>query len=179
MRLRFPVFRIFFIPIASFCSFIACSSSSGIDDYFTINVQKSQNFPAPSQSSIGQWTTISLTITIDSSDLVANSTLSTTIPLTKSVKLNKFTLSSSDPTYAITSFDTVKLVVLCDSLADQLLATYTGANDSVSLTNADFAAYVKESSCRYTLIYRANASPSHTMNITAAEVFVFTANPKQ
>jgi hypothetical protein len=179
MKFRFPDVRIFFVPIVSLCSFIACSSSSGIDDYYTFNVVKSQVIPVPAQVPVEQNVSGPFLITFDSTDLVTSKTLETTIPLTKSVKMNKLAFSSSDPSYPMTSFDTVMLVISADSLADQLLATYSGSADSVYLTNADIAAYVKKPSSHYTVTFRANTAPAKTENIAASCTFVFTALPVQ
>ena len=179
MKSAFPVFRIFVIPVLIVCSFISCSTSSGIDDYYTFNVGKSQGFTVPPQVPVGQDVSAPFVITIDSADLVTSTTLRTTIPLMKSVKLTKLSFTSSDASYPMTSFDTIKLVVSCDSLEDQLLATYIGANDAVTLTNADFAAYLKQQSCHYKITFRANKAPAQPVNITATDELVFTAKPQQ
>jgi hypothetical protein len=97
----------------------------------------------------------------------------------KSVKLTKLSFTSSDASYPVTSFDTMRLVVSCDSLTDQLLATYSGASNAVTLTNADFAAYMKQPSCHYTITFRANKAPAQPVNITATDELVFTAKPQQ
>ena len=112
-------------------------------------------------------------------DLVTSPTLQTTIPLTKSVKLNKLAFTSGDPSYPITSFDTLRLIVSADSLSDELLATYSGLADSVYLTNADFAAYLKKSSSHFTITFRANKAPAKTVNIAANYTLVFTAKTQQ
>jgi hypothetical protein len=179
MKSAFPIFRLLFLPILSLFSFLSCSSSSGIDDYYTFNVVKSQAISVPSQVPVGQDVSGPFLITIDSTELVTSSTLRTTIPLTKSVKLNKLSFSSSDPSFPVTSFDTLRLIVSADSLADELLATYIGAADSVYLTNADFANYLKKSSSHFTITFRANKAPAQTANINANYTLVFSAKPQQ
>ncbi|MEP7234795.1 MAG: hypothetical protein ABI778_05820 [Ignavibacteriota bacterium] len=178
MKFCFPnVRQIFFLLVIGF-SFAGCSSSTNIDDYYTFNVGKSQTITVPSQVPVGQDVTVPFVLVIDSVDLVSSKTLSTTIPLTKSVKLTKLTFSSSDNAYQMTSFDSLTLIVSCDSLPDQILATYSGTSDVILLTNADFAAYLKQQSCHYTISFRANAAPSQSVDFTAQDELVFTAKPQ-
>ncbi len=179
MKRAFPVFRLLLLPVMLLCSFISCSSSSGIDDFYTFNVMKTQSLPITPQVSVEQDITIPFQMPIDSADLITSSTLSTNLSLIKSVKLTKLAFSSSDQSYPMASFDTLRLFVSADSLADELLAAYSGSADSVFLTNADFANYLKKPSVHYSVTFRANKAPAQSTTFTATTNLVFSAAPIQ
>jgi hypothetical protein len=168
-----------FLSVLLVCSLISCSSSSGVDDYYTFNVVKSQNIPVTPQIPVGQDVSVPFPISVDSTDFITSPTLRTSLALIKSVKLTKLAFTPSDASYPMTSFDTVRLFVSADSLADQTLATYFGFADSLSLTDADFAAYMKKPSSHYTVTFRANKAPAQAIAIAAAYTLVFTATPLQ
>ena len=172
--------RLWLMPILFFCcGIVSCSSTNGIDDYFTFNLNKSESIKVPPQIPVGQEVSGPFVVKIDSTDLITNTTLQTSLALTKSVKLTKLVFSTGESSYPMTSFDTVKLTVAADSLTDMLLATYSGSADMISLTDADFAEYIKKPSVHYTITSKANKAPAQTVNIAANYTLVFTSKPIQ
>src|SRR5689334_3768603 len=101
-----------FLAIVLLFSCISCNTASQIDDYFTFNLQKSQNLPVPPETPVGQDTNIpSIPVGIDSSDLTTNGA---SLSLVKSAKLTKLVFTPSDSSYPMTSFDTITLSISTD-----------------------------------------------------------------
>jgi hypothetical protein len=165
------------LALAASGMFISCSSSSGVDDYYTFNLSKSSNFSVTPALPLHQDISAPITITIDSSDLITSTTLRTTIPMIRSAKLTRLVFSNG--AYPMSNFDTVSFIVSADSLNDQLLASYSSATDSVHYSNADFAAYLKKASLQYRIVFQANKAPAQPETISANAVLVLTAAPLQ
>ena len=114
-------------------------------------------------------------IGIDSADCAKNGTL---ISLIKSVELTRLVLSTNFSAYPPASVIDSFILSAIDSTEQntQLLASYSGSNDSVSLTNADFVSYLKNNLLK--LRFRFHNVPqgfSYTGNYT----LVITARPIQ
>src|SRR5438309_1201819 len=82
-----------------FCIFFfsACSSSEGVDNYFTFNLEKTFSFSLTPGSAEEDGYNFAFT---DSTDLASNGT---SIDLIKSVKLTKLTFTSNQPPSSIQS----------------------------------------------------------------------------
>jgi len=167
-----------FLPVLFFFIFSSCSTSTGIDDFYTFNVAKAGSFSVSPQVVLHQDVTMPFQIVIDSADLITSPTLQTSLANIKSAELTKLTFSTP-ASFPMTDFDTLRLIASSDSLADLTLATYSGAQDLVYFTDADFGAYVKKPSTHYSIIYRANKAPSQTVNINTSYTLVLTAAPLQ
>src|SRR5437879_4114620 len=72
--------------------FGSCSTSEGIDDYFTFNLEKSSSFDFVSDSSGSGLSIHTMKITVDSADLASNGTSESLI---KSIKLTRFQITSN------------------------------------------------------------------------------------
>jgi hypothetical protein len=178
MKRAFPIFRLLFLLICSLCSIISCSSSTGIDDFYTINLGKAGSFSVSPQVILHQDVSVPFQIIIDSADLITSPTLQTSFANIKSAELTKLTFSSI-ASFPMTNFDTLRLIASNDSLTDLTLATYIGAQDSVYLTHADFGAYLKKPSSHYSIIYNAIKAPTQAVNISASYTVTLTAAPLQ
>jgi len=167
-----------FLSLVILCwSFLSCSSTDGIDNYFTFNLEKNQFIiNVTPTTAIGEEFVVTVPTMLDSVDLAKNGT---SLSLLQSVKLTKLVLTSGDASFPMTSFDTVRLAAIADSLTAQLLALYSGASDAVSLTNADFAAYVKKTSSKFSIAFKLNKAPTQPVSITGEYTLVFSAKPQE
>lgn len=169
-----------FLPIMLlFCSFLSCSSTEGIDSYFTFNTEKQDVFFVDSQSSIGVDNIFLALPPPDSADFAKNGT---THELVKSVKLTKldFNFKSFGPSFSFADLDSIALLITADSLPDLLIATYSKAENSTSLTNADFAAYFKKPLYNFKFVYRPNKAPSTDPEGAIIKyTLVFSAKPQE
>jgi hypothetical protein len=96
----------------------------------------------------------------------------------KSAKLTKLDLVSADPTnYPASSFDSVVIYMVSDTLPKVKLATYVGALDSTILTYADILPYVKDEKNTATLEFRVNKAPATDTKFTVNYRITFTADP--
>jgi hypothetical protein len=158
------------------CSLISCSSSNGIDDYFTFNLQASHDVAADNSLFARQPVIIPVSISIDSSELVKNGT---TMELVKSVKLSSLKLVSGSVSYPFSKIDTLTFSVQADSIGLEVLARYSGMSDNVSYTNADFARYLKGRNARFIISMTTANPPSGQFSFTVSTINVVTARPQQ
>jgi hypothetical protein len=166
----------FFSSLVFVCSVTSCSSTNGIDDYFTFNLQKSHDATADNSLFSRQPVIIPIAISIDSSDLAINGT---NLQLVKSVKLNLLRLVSGEGSYPFSKIDTAMFSVQADSIGSQVLAMYSGMNDNVTYTNADFAQFLKGKNATYILSISTSNLPSVPFSFTVSTTNVLTAQPLQ
>lgn len=165
-----------FLPVMLlFCSFISCSSTEGIDNYFTFNLDKSFTVAAPAGSAVWPAITLSVPVGFDSTDLAKNGT---SLSLVKSVKLTKLIFTSSDASIPFSNVDTFTLSI-ADNEGSQLLADYSGAKDSMYLSNADFAKYITNKITEFKASVGYQKVPATTVTYTGNYTLVFTAKPKE
>jgi len=177
MKENFPLHWLSFIPSLIFlCSIISCSSSNGIDDYFTFNLQASHSVTADNSLFAHQPVILPIAISIDSSDLATNGT---TLDLVKSIKLNSLKLISGDASYPFSKIDTLTFSVQADSFGSQILATYSGMNDNVIYTQADYAQYLKGRNATFMISMSTLNPPKVPLPLTVNITNVLTARPKQ
>jgi len=170
-------FRLRFLPSLFFlCSFISCSSSNGIDDYFTFNEQASHGVALDNLVFQNQPVRVPISISIDSAEYAKNGT---TLDLVKSIKLNSLILHSDDGSYPFSKIDTLTFSVQADSVGSQVLATYSGAADNVTYTNADFAGYLKGRNATFMISMSTANPPSGQFSFTVSTTDVLTARPQQ
>ena len=164
------------IIIATFAVFVlAACSTLGIDNLFTFNITKTATFPVPPLTPVGQLiTSPALPFGLDSADLAKNNT---GLKFLKTVKLTKLSFTSSDPTYPVSSFDTMIVSVKTDSLPLLWIGSYSHAADATVLSNYDFAQYVKSSHDSIVVAFKANKAPATVVNFTANFTLTITANP--
>jgi hypothetical protein len=169
---------LFFLPGLIFlCGLLSCSSSNGIDDYFTFNLRKEPVLSINPFIQVGVIENSSYPLLIDSADMAKNGT---SFSLVKSAKLTKLSLRPWDTLYSMSEIDTIILSVSADSLPDMLVAIFSGASDSISLTNADIAPYIKKpSSCLFLARYQINKDPKDLEGIILDYTVVLTAQPLQ
>jgi hypothetical protein len=154
---------------------LAACSTLGIDNLFTFNVSKSATFQVPTITPVGQLqTSPGLPVGLDSADLAKNNT---GLKFLKTVKLTQLAFTSSDPTYPVSSFDTMILSVKTDSLPLLWLGSYSKAANTTVLSNYDFAPYVKSSSDSFIVAFKANKAPTTTATFTVNYTLTLTANP--
>lgn len=166
-----------FLPCLFFLfGFLSCSSSNGIDDYFTFNLQIAQDISLDNSLFGHQPVTIPISILIDSSDLAKNGT---TMELVKSVKLSSLKLVSGSVSYPFSKIDTLIFSVQADSIGLEVLARYSGMSDNVSYTNADFARYLKGRNATFIISMSTANPPTGQFSFTVSTINVLTARPKQ
>ena len=163
------------VPVVLLCSINSCSSSSGIDDYFTFNRKTSDVFLVANDAQIGKDDSDFILLPPDSSSLASNGT---SLSLIQSVKLSRLALKDADTGYSISNVDTVQFRIAADSLPDLILATYSKVADSVFLTNADFAEYYKKSSVHFNIWFRVQKVPVAFDFVLFDFTLVYTARPK-
>lgn len=171
--------RIFFIFLPSLLilsTLLSCSSTNGIDDYFTFNTTPGTAFVVFSNDPVGQIQSTIASIPPDSSNLAKQGT---TRELTKSLELTKLSFKFSDASYSLSDFDSISISVSADSLPDLQLAYYSGATGMVSLANADFALYTKKTSSHFSIAFKINKDPSTDEPVLLNFTFVYTARPLQ
>ncbi len=166
---------LFFLPSLLVCTtLISCSSTNGIDDYFTFNLEKSFTFSLSQNSS---WAVRNSreSFGIDSADFAQNGT---SLDLIKSIKLTKLTFTPDLPAFPISNFvDSLSLSANNDSLSTtQLLANYYGSNDSLYLSYADVANFLKNGDLKLKYMYH---NTPQDLSYTAHYTLVLTASPKQ
>jgi hypothetical protein len=176
MKRVFPGFRLLLLPILSLCSFISCSSSSGIDDYFTFNEQVIHDIALDNTLFQHQPVTVPISILIDSAALAKNGT---TLDLVKSIKLNLLKLVSKNGSYPFSKIDTATFSIQADSIGSKILATYSGTSDNVFYTNADFVQYLKGKNATFMLSMSTSNSLSGQFPFTVTTTNVLTARPQQ
>jgi len=170
------LFRLRYLSALLFCtSLLSCSNTNGIDDYFTFNLQKTFGLAASAGSTEWPPMTVAVPIALDSAELAANQTTSS---LVKSVKLTRLVFSSTDVAYPFSNIDTLVLTVT-DSSGTQLLATYSGAVDSMGLTDADIASYLKNPKSTFSATFGYRKPPPAAVTFNANYTFVVTARPQQ
>ena len=172
MTRRSPLHQLKFLPVIFvFFLFTSCSSSSGIDDYFTFNVEKSLTFDLSEDT--GTVSQLYIRILADSADFAANGTTSALI---KSVKLTRFVLTSNLSAFPPSSVIDSLSINAVDSLdgTAHTLAFYFGANDSTYLTHADFASFFNSGISRLNANYH---NPPQGFSYTVNYTLVFTARP--
>ncbi|MFI5264843.1 MAG: hypothetical protein ACHQM6_10035 [Candidatus Kapaibacterium sp.] len=172
----FPVFRLVFLPVITLCSLISCSSSSGIDNYFTFNERASHDVALDNALFQRQPVTVPISISIDSAEYAKNGT---TLSLVKSIKLNSLKLVSGDGSYPFSKIDTLTFSVQADSIGSQVLATYSGSADNVTYTNADFAQFLKGRNATFMLSMSTANPPPGQFSFTVSTTNVLTAGPQQ
>ena len=157
-------------------TFSSCNTSNGIDDYFTFNLSASHSLTADNLLFQSEPVRIPISISVDSTNLGKNGT---EMQLVKSVKLNSLKLVSLLSGYSFSKIDTAIFSVQADSLGSQIVATYSGANDSVYYTNIDFVTFVKGRNATFVLSMSSKTPPSTPLNFTVATTNVLTARPLQ
>ncbi|MDP4220305.1 MAG: hypothetical protein Q8916_00905 [Bacteroidota bacterium] len=170
------LFRLRYLPVLLFCtSLLSCSDTNSIDDYFTFNLQKSFGLNASAGSTVWPPMTVTVPVSIDSSDLARNGTTSS---LVRTVKLTRLVFASTDVAYPFSNIDTL-ILTASDSSGTQLVATYSGAVDSMGLTNADIASYLKNPKATFSATFGYQKPPPAAVTFNANYTLVVTARPQQ
>ncbi len=154
----------------------SCSSSSGIDDYFTFNLSSAHGVSLENGLFQNQPVIVPIAISIDSTSLATNGT---DMFLVKSLKLNLLRLVSEEPSFPFTNIDSLIFSVQADSIGLEVLATYNGASDSLYYSNADFVQYWKAKNSTYRLTMYSSKPPSVPFSFTVSTTAVLTARPLQ
>ncbi len=169
-----PKNSLFLVIIALSVGAFACKTL-GIDDSFTFNLDKNFSFPVPKEIPVGvDAPEIPLPLAIDSADLAKNKT---GVNFIKSVKLTKLDIVSTDPTYPLSSFDTMVISVRTSTLPKLVLAYYSHSQDKIILTNADFVDYAKSSDNSFLITARANKAPADSVLFNGTTTISITASP--
>lgn len=164
-----------FLSVILFCSFISCSSTEGIDSYFTFNTVETSAFIVDSQTPVGLPDSYAASFILDSTVLAKNGTSASLI---QSVKLTKITFKSDDANL-ISALDSVWISIAAESLPDMLIANYSVAKDSAGYSNADFAAYMKKPLPHWNVHFIANKAPATTQTVSFTYTLVFSAKPQE
>jgi hypothetical protein len=168
--MRKPQFYRLFVPVMIFvCS--SCSSSGGIDDYFTFNIPKT--FTIDLAEGNGN-KSIEIPIVLDSADLAKNGTSSS---LVKSIELTRLELTpnqSASPANSVIDSLSIKAVDSSET-SIKSLAEYFGANDSLFYANSDYSYYFGKG--KYKIAVDFHNAPKD-LSYTATYILVVTARPK-
>jgi hypothetical protein len=167
-----PLILLFF---ASF--FISCSTVNNVvQNLLTFSITKTAPaIPIPPQTPVGILFALpGVPLAIDSADLAKNKT---SLSLVKTLKLTDWTIAIDTPTYSRTNIDSMSISVGLDSLHTTLLGTYSGPNDKITLTNADFAADAKNSNDKFFLTFKLKKDPQNTVHLLTSYTLTFTADP--
>jgi hypothetical protein len=177
MRKTSPLHRLLILPMLfGIFLFSSCSSSDGIDNYFTFNYAPESAFVVFSFSTVGQNNQATSSLAPDSAILNEQGT---TRELINSIKLTKLSFEPGEAAYDLSNFDSIAISISADSLPDALLGIYNGTTDSVTLTEVDIAPYLKKASQSFLVNYRINKAPSTTEPIIFNYTLVYTARPKE
>jgi hypothetical protein len=168
-----PLRWLLFLPALTL--FASCSSTDGIDDYFTFNIERSSAFIVDSQTQVGQDNSYVTSFVLDSVDFAKNGT---SLSLIKSVKLTKVSFVS-DKSNLLSNLDSIWIGITADSLAEIPVAGYNVANDSVLYNSIDFGQYIKSPSVKWNVHFRANKAPSDFQGVAFTYTLVFTAKPQE
>jgi hypothetical protein len=156
---------------------VSCKEvTQAIDNLLTFDIDESSDIPItpliPPEGIL--FPLPGIPIPIDSTTLAQHKTA---FHLLKTLKLTKLKFTPNDPTYSMQNIDTLSISVGTDSLSTKLLATYSGSQDKVTLTNADFAAEAKNSNGKFYVVFKVKKSPSHDVDIKTDYTLTFTADP--
>jgi hypothetical protein len=173
MRKISPLHLLLLPMMMALCLLSSCSSSEGIDNYFTFNLNKNFSITAPAGSAVWPPVSMPVTLLIDSTDLASNGT---SLALIKSVELTKLTFTSSSASFPFTDVDTLALSA-SDSAGTQLIANFNGAIDSMYLSNADIARFMKNPKANFSATIGYKKVPPEATTFTANYTLVLTAKP--
>ena len=166
--MKFQTRILFLVLLAG--SISGCSSSAGIDDFFTFNLNKNITLTA-GNAPIWPPVTIPIMISADSADLAAQGT---SLNLVKSVKLTKLSFTSSDVNWPFWKVDTL-VIFATDSAGTQMVANYIGAVDSLYLSNADIARFIKNPKANFRATFGYRKAPTSAVTYTGQYTLVFTS----
>ncbi|MEI8133632.1 MAG: hypothetical protein WCH46_00985 [bacterium] len=156
---------------------LGCSSSEGIDNFYSFNAVKSGDFAITTQVATGQDIISPLVIKLDSIDYISGGKLRTNLQKLRSLEMTRLEFLPSDAAFALSKFDTIELRVAADSLPDIVIAGYSNSSDQVTTLNTDFSVYFKKPSFSASLRYRLRSAPTKDLRIALHYTLVATGEP--
>jgi hypothetical protein len=167
--------RLIFASLILFFLFFSCKQTQEvIDKLLTFDIDKSVDLPLPTATPAGIYFSLPIPIGLDSADLAKNKT---GLHLVKSLRLTKLIFTPDDPSYPMSNVDTLSIAVGVDSLSTVLLATWSGAQNKVALTNADFSSQAKNPNDKFFVTFKLKKAPDHDIHVKTDYTLSITADP--